>query len=92
MGGKKEEWVMALSRPRKLDLDGVRYHWKASRNGVLHFAVRQPSNSKRRMVVNFLPEAEVTITPGLVKHYINRALTEGWKGSKTYEHSVDTDR
>lgn len=82
---------MALSRPRKFTLDGVKYHWKASKNGVLHFAVRQPSNPKRRMVVNFSPDSEVTITPGLVKHYVKRALAEGWSGSKSYEH-VDTSK
>jgi hypothetical protein len=77
---------MALKKPRKMVIDGVMFHWKASRNGVLHFAVRQPGSPKRRMVVNFSSENEVAVTPGLVKSYIERAKSEGWKGSLTYWH------
>ena len=80
---------MALSHPRKLAFDGCLYHWKSSRNGVLHFAVRHPNRPKRRMVVNFQPEAEVPITPRLVRWYIERALAEGWEGSLSYDHEVD---
>ena len=80
---------MALSRPRKITIDGTLYHWKASRNGVLHFAVREPKNPKMRMVVNFQPEAEVPITPSLVRKYIERAVTEGWEGSIRYDHEVE---
>jgi hypothetical protein len=77
---------MALSNPRKLKMDGELYHWKVSRNGVLHFAVRKPGTPKLRMVVNFQPEEEVTITPCLVRSYIERAKAEGWTGSVKYDH------
>jgi hypothetical protein len=79
---------MALSRPRKLTVADELYHWKASKHGVLHFAVRKPGTPKMRMVVNFR-KAAVTITPGLVCSYIRRALAEGWTGSVSYEHEVD---
>jgi len=81
---------MALSKPRKLNLDGTIYHWKASHHGNLHFAVRHPDRPKRKMVVNFSSHS-TKITPWLVKKYINRALAEGWEGSKTYEHQLDSD-
>lgn len=77
---------MALSKPRKLTMNGELYHWKVSRNGVLHFAVRKPGAPKLRMVVNFQPEEEVPITPRLVRSYIERAFSEGWEGSVRYDH------
>ena len=80
---------MALSHPRKITINEELYHWKASRNGVLHFAVRHPVMPKRRMVVNFQKEAEEPITPGIVRKYILRALAEGWEGSLSYDHEVD---
>lgn len=75
---------MALKKPRKLKMAGTLYHWKASKNGFLHFAVRQPDNPKLRMVVNFRKGEEAPITPGLVRKYVEKAVTEGWTGSIEY--------
>ena len=83
---------MALSKPRKITIDGTLYHWKASRNGSLHFAVREPKSPKMRMVVYFQEDVEVPITPGLIRKYIKRAITDGWDGSIRYDHELDSGK
>jgi hypothetical protein len=68
---------MALSKPRRITVNGIRYHWKVSANRDLHLVVLDPA-TKRKLVVYF-PDRRV-VTPQRVRSYIEQAEGEGWTG------------
>ena len=75
---------MALSRPRKITVNGTLYHWKASGSGGagnLHFVAIEPGTNRK--IVVYYPHASKsdTITPQRVRDQIDEALASGWEGT-----------
>jgi hypothetical protein len=74
---------VALSKPRKITVDGKLYHWKISSNGVLHLAVFDP-DTQAKFAVDFIDGGK--ITPHYVRKYIKQAYEDGWKKGKTLKY------
>jgi len=79
---------MAISKPRKMTVDDVLYHWKVSTHGKLHLVVINPEEHNQKLVINFLQGKKV-IKPWNVKAYINQALKQGWKKDITLNWERD---
>jgi len=71
---------MAISRKgsRKIIVNGKKYRWKVSKNGVLHLVVfRDEEGVSLKIIVNYPDGEKKYIKPKEVKQFILLAIKDG---------------
>ena len=75
---------MALSKPRRITVNEVKYNWKLSKNGHLHLVIINPANRKQKIVVHW-SDTHHMITPKVVRSYIEKTLEGEWTKEVHYK-------
>ena len=71
---------MAISRKgsRNIVVDGKKYRWKVSKNGVLHLVVfREEEGVELKIIVNYPHGENKYVKPSEVKQFILLAIKDG---------------